>query len=66
MDENTDTRLYDYREARKLLRIAQSTLEAFVRRGEIASVTVGRPGSRKPRRLFRHQDLVAFIESRRA
>lgn len=62
--------LYDYRATRRMLGgIAQSTLEQLValgpNRGGIASVTVGMPGSRKPRRMFRPEDIAAFVESRR-
>ena len=64
-----DALLVDYKAARKMLGgIAQSTIEHLVAlgpdNGGIASVTIGTPGSRKPRRMFRPEDLVAYVERR--
>lgn len=64
-----DALLVDYKTARRMLGgLAQSTMENLVAlgpdNGGIASVTVGVPGSRKPRRMFRPADLEAYIERR--
>ena len=59
----TDT-LLTYRELRTRLRCSQTTAETLARKGLIASVEVGVPGSKRPRRMFRSSDVEAFIAAR--
>ena len=56
--------LLNYRDLRKRLHCSQSTAEMLVRTGQIRSVQIGAPGSRKPRRMFRPEDVEAYLASR--
>lgn len=51
-------KLYTIQEAARLLRVHRSTLSRLVKAGELRHVSVG------SRKLVRHQDLLAFIDSR--
>lgn len=53
--------LLTYRDLRRRLRCSQSTAEMLVRTGQIRSVQIGAPGSRKPRRMFRPEDVDAYL-----
>ena len=56
--------LLAYKDLRRRLNCSQSTAETLVRTGQIRSVQVGAPNSRKPRRMFREVDVEAFIAAR--
>lgn len=62
--EELPERLLGYRELRKLLGCSQSTAEMLVRTGQLHSVQVGAPGSRKPRRMFRPVDVEEYLAAR--
>jgi hypothetical protein len=59
-----DNELLSYRELRRKLRCSQSTAEMLVRTGQMPSVQIGAPGSRRPRRMFRPADVEEFINKR--
>jgi Helix-turn-helix domain len=56
--------LLTYRDLRKVLRCSQGTAEMLVRTRQIPSVTIGAPGSKRPRRMFRPEDVEAYLTSR--
>lgn len=60
------TDLLTYKDLRRLLRCSQSTAERLAVSGAIRSVQIGTPGSRKPRRMFRMEDVQAFLEAQAA
>jgi excisionase family DNA binding protein len=67
MTENTDGgggggSLLTYRDLRNQLRVSQRTLEHLVKSGQLRSVQIGRPGSQRPRRMFRPEDVAAYLE----
>lgn len=59
-----DEQLLTYRDLRRKLRCSQSTAEMLVRTGQLRSVSIGAPGSRKPRRMFEPAEVARFIAER--
>lgn len=64
MAHDDEAPLLTYRDLRRRLHCSQSTAEMLVRTGQIPSVTIGAPGSRKPRRMFRPVDVDAYLAGR--
>lgn len=57
------SQLLTYRDLRRRLRISQKTAETLALTGQIRSVRIGAPGSKNPRRMFRPEDVDAYLAS---
>ena len=60
MNEQTETQNYlTKEEAAELLHVKPDTMNCFARQGRLPSHWIGK------RRLFKHQDMLSFIEANR-
>lgn len=57
--------LHTIEQAAEILAIKPNAVKSLIRRGALPCVDVSvKPNSLKPRRRIRHEDLLAFVESR--